>query len=147
VIQSSFGGFMQKIFVDVDDTLVLWPDNPTDELEINWKLVDTLTAGLLNRRYDITVWSGTGSAWAKYWGELLFPIFDLPYGSKEELWKNIPDFTLAIDDRIQEQREYLKNFERVFLPNEFVKHSITVNLLAQVAILGDSGNESTTTIN
>ena len=133
---------MQKIFVDVDDTLILWPEDPGAELEINWKLVDTLVAGLLAKRYDITIWSGTGRSWAKYWGNLLFPTFDLPYGSKEELWEKVPVFTLAIDDRLQEQREYLKNFERVFLPDEFVKHSVTINLLAKTAILGDSGNET-----
>ena len=133
---------MQKIFVDVDDTLILWPEDPGAELEINWKLVDTLVAGLLGKRYDITIWSGTGRSWAKYWGNLLFPTFDLPYGSKEDLWEKIPIFTLAIDDRLQEQREYLKNFERVFLPDEFVKHSVTINLLAKTAILGDSGNET-----
>ena len=114
---------MQKIFVDVDDTLILWPDDPGAELEINWKLVDTLVAGLLAKRYDITIWSGTGRSWAKYWGNFLFPTFNLPYGSKEE-------------------REYLKNFERVFLPDEFVRHSTTINLLAKTAILGDSGNET-----
>jgi len=106
-----------QLFVDVDDTLILYKNW---EVEINWDLVEVLTNGLDLGLYDLTIWSGTGAEWAKEWSEKLFPGYDLPFGSKDHLWDSAPTSAFAIDDRLQIQREYLKHFNRVFLPMEFV---------------------------
>lgn len=129
---------MEKLFVDVDDTLLLYT---AEGVSINWDLVDILSDGLWAENYDITVWSATGKAWAKEWSEKLFYGFNLPFGSKEELWKGVPWEATAIDDRLQHEREYLSRFRKVYLPEEFVKINKTSRLLAKQVFLGDSGNE------
>jgi len=114
-----------QIFVDVDDTLILYKNG---DVEINRDLVEVLTNGLDLGIYDLTIWSGTGAHWAKEWSGKLFPGYNLPFGSKDHLWDSIPTSAFAIDDRLQSQREYLKHFNRVFLPMEFV------NLIRQGAL-------------
>tara|TARA_R110000765_G_scaffold176950_2_gene282231 strand:- start:3070 stop:3510 length:441 start_codon:yes stop_codon:yes gene_type:complete len=130
---------LEKLFVDVDDTLLLYT---AEGVSINWDLVDILSDGLWSENYDITVWSATGKDWAKEWSEKLFYGFNLPSGSKEELWKSVPTEALAIDDRLQHEREYLSRFRKVFLPEDFIKINMTSKLLAKNAFLGDSGNET-----
>ena len=108
---------MKKIYVDVDDTLILWGIH----LTVNLPLVQKLHEGILQNEYDVTVWSGTGTNWAKKWSENLFPDYNLPFGSKEDLYRKVHKDTFAIDDRKQKERNYLKRFKQVFLPEEFIK--------------------------
>ena len=108
----------QKVYVDVDDTLVIW-DYPS---YVNQELVDILKEGLKAGLIDISIWSGTGQPWAERYSKFLFSEYNLETYSKDEKYDKIPSGCFAIDDRRQEEREYLASFDKVFLPDEFVKY-------------------------
>ena len=108
----------QKVYVDVDDTLVMW-EYPS---YINQDLVDVLKKGMKAGLIDITIWSGTGQPWAEKYSKSLFSEYNLETYSKDEKYDKIPSGCFAIDDRLQEEREYLEGFDKVFLPTEFVQY-------------------------
>lgn len=108
----------QKVYVDVDDTLVIW-EYPS---YINQDLVDVLQKGMNAGLIDITIWSGTGQLWAEKYSKFLFSEYNLETYSKDEKYDKIPNGSFAIDDRRQEEREYLEGFDKVFLPAEFVNY-------------------------
>tara|TARA_B100000470_G_C19731756_1_gene364905 strand:- start:291 stop:662 length:372 start_codon:yes stop_codon:yes gene_type:complete len=108
----------QKIYVDVDDTLVIW-EYPS---YINQDLVEVLQKGMNAGLIDITIWSGTGQPWAEKYSKFLFSEYNLETYSKDEKYDKIPSGSFAIDDRLQEERKYLEGFDKVFLPADFVKY-------------------------
>ena len=108
----------QKVYVDVDDTLVIW-DYPS---YVNQELVDILKKGINAGLIDISIWSGTGQPWAEKYSKFLFSEYNLETYSKDEKYDKIPSGCFAIDDRRQEEREYLEGFDKVFLPAEFITY-------------------------
>ena len=82
---------MPRLFVDCDDTLVLWLNqdgqplegqNPygggSDKYELNTALIGTVVDFLdTNPGWDLVVWSGGGSQYAKVWADRCFPFHDL----------------------------------------------------------------------
>jgi len=120
-----------KLFVDVDDTLILyyekhtWDLSQTATYDINFDLITALE--IWHKYYpetSIVIWSGTGAKWAEEIAQALFPHMPIAMtGSKFSFLRDIISVDdMAIDDRLQESRPYLKKFRKVFLPNEFVKH-------------------------
>ena len=107
-----------KIYCDVDDTLLIW-DYPT---YINQPLVDILEQGLKENLFEVIIWSGTGKNWAKKYSRELFPKYNLKAYSKQNMYNKIPKGCFAIDDRLKEERYYLKKFDKVFLPYKFIEY-------------------------
>lgn len=82
---------MPRLFVDCDDTLVLWLDgdgtplggqNPygggSDKYELNQALIDAVVDFMdTHREYELVVWSGGGAQYAKGWADRCFPFKDL----------------------------------------------------------------------
>ena len=78
---------MPRLFVDCDDTLVLWLNedgqplegqNPygggSDKYELNQALIDAVVDFLdTNLDWELVVWSGGGSQYAKVWADRCFP--------------------------------------------------------------------------
>jgi len=124
-----------KLFVDVDDTLILYRENHTWDLSqtstynINFDLITALE--IWYKYYpetSIVIWSGTGAKWAEEIAQALFPHMPITMtGSKFSFLRDIiSEDDMAIDDRLQDSRPYLTKFGRVFLLEEFVKHVETV---------------------
>ena len=124
-----------KLFVDVDDTLILYYENHTWDLsltatyDINFDLIEALE--IWCKYYpetSLVIWSGTGAKWAEEISKAMFPHMSIAMtGSKFSFLRDIiSEDDIAIDDRLQESRSYLKKFRRVFLPEEFVRHVETV---------------------
>ena len=116
---------INKLYVDVDETLVFW-DDPSypyvGEYIINDELVQVIHKVLDQDIYEVIVWSGGGKAWAEEIRELLFPNYQLQCFAKFSHWKKeLPEGVLAIDNRRQEERDYLQKFSKVFSPKEFIK--------------------------
>jgi hypothetical protein len=117
----------KKLYVDVDETLVFWEDPLRPYIgnyTVNTDLVEVLRKVIDLGKYDVSIWSGGGKEWARRISKLLFSEYDLEFFSKYTTWyKNIPEGTLAIDDRLQEDRLYLQKFSKVFSPSEFIKEN------------------------
>ena len=112
-----------KLYVDVDETLVFW-ENPyspyTGEYTTNDELVRSIRKVLDDDMYEVIIWSGGGKAWAEKISKLLFPDDQLECFDKFTHWEEeLPEGHLAIDNRQQDEREYLKKFRKVFSPNGF----------------------------
>jgi hypothetical protein len=105
-----------KLYVDADETLVIWDM----DLGINEKLVDVLHAGIKSGEYDITIWSKFGIKWAEKYAKSLFPEFEIPYGTKYDLYQTIPEKSYAIDNNKKENEKYLNKFMKVFTSEEFI---------------------------
>ena len=115
-----------RLYIDCDETLVFWenPNEPyTGTYSINDELVDVLKKGIDIGEYDVTIWSAGGAAWAEYVNQILFEGYNLPSSGKHELYKNIPENSYAVDDRLFHDRFYLSRFQQVFLPKEFVQYA------------------------
>ena len=119
-----------KLFVDVDDTLILYTQNHTWNLEdtvsytVNFPLIDALEKWqkIYPDEYLI-VWSGTGTDWALEVSQAFLTHINVHMtGSKLSLVDMTTSEDLAIDDRSQDSRQYLKNFGRVFSPDEFIQN-------------------------
>ena len=125
-----------KLFVDVDDTLILyyekhtWDLSQTSTYDVNFDLIEALE--IWCKYYpetSLVVWSGTGTKWAEEISQALFPHMTITMvGSKFSFLRDIiSEDDMAIDDRLQDSRPYLTKFGRVFLQEEFVKHVETFN--------------------
>lgn len=124
-----------KLFVDVDDTLILyyekhtWDLSQTSTYDVNFDLIEALE--IWCKYYpetSLVVWSGTGAKWAEEISQALFPHMTITMvGSKFSFLRDIiSEDDMAIDDRLQESRTYLKKFRKVFLPEEFVEYVKTI---------------------
>lgn len=115
-----------NLFVDCDETLVFW-ENPLlpyqGDLILNVALVDVLTEGIEKGFYKVTIWSAGGKYWAEQVNGILFGEYNLPSASKWQMFDKIPENSYAIDDRKQEDREYLQRFVEVFSPEEFIQNA------------------------
>ena len=115
-----------KLYVDVDETLVFWP-NPNlphvGNYRVNDDLVSVLKEGIKSGDYDVTIWSAGGSSWAEEINSTLFFGCNLPSSGKHQLYQHIPANSYAVDDRLIHDRFYLYKFEKVFLPEEFVEYA------------------------
>lgn len=106
---------MPRLFVDCDDTLVIWDDsarqvNQDKELWVRekWKL-DVGLIGDINcwldqhPEYSLVVWSGGGVNYAADWAERAFPHRPYMVASKD---MRIPtDLDICIDDMPVEPRD------------------------------------------
>lgn len=68
---------MPRLFVDCDDTLVLW-DTPdlglTTHYDLNLELIGDVECFILHHpEYELVVWSGGGVDYATRWAERCFP--------------------------------------------------------------------------
>ena len=115
---------VSRIYIDVDETLVFW-DDPLrpyhGQYTVNEDLVSAVRKVLELGSTEVRIWSGGGKAWAKEMGLTLFEDYDLESFDKYDTWDKIPKFSVAIDDRVQDERYYLQHFDRVFSPDEFIK--------------------------
>ena len=131
---------MERLFVDVDETLVfhngcceapqvlstihnIWDDEFNHPLLRNQRLADAIIKWQKdNDERKVFVWSANGDAWAATAATAFFngiiPIENT--GGKDKLFSTVTSSDLAIDDR--EAQWYLKPFERVFKPQEFIKY-------------------------
>ena len=116
---------IKKLYVDVDETLVFWsdPDKPYwGEYTVNDELVSVLHKVIEAKSYDVYIWSGGGKVWAKSISRKLFGDYNLKsYDKFATWWKIITEDDWAIDNRAQEERQYLEKFKKVFSPEEFIK--------------------------
>ena len=119
-----------KLFVDVDDTLILYTQNHTWNLEdtvsykVNVPLIDALEKWqqVYPDEYLI-VWSGTGTKWASEVTKAFLTHLNVHMtGSKLSLVDMTTSEDLAIDDRSQVSRHYLRRFGKVFSPDEFIQN-------------------------
>jgi|TARA_R110000796_G_scaffold142150_1_gene258595 hypothetical protein len=115
---------VSNLYIDVDETLVFW-DDPLKPYCGNYTVNDALVlavCAVLDVGYPkVSIWSGGGKAWASEMGLALFEGYDLESFDKYDTWDKIPEFSMAVDDRVQDERYYLRHFDRVFSPDEFVK--------------------------
>ena len=115
---------VSRIYIDVDETLVFW-DDPLrpyhGQYTVNEDLVSAVRKVLELGSSEVRIWSGGGKAWAKEMGLKLFQDYDLEAFDKYDTWDKIPELSVAVDDRVQDERYYLQRFDRVFSPDEFVK--------------------------
>lgn len=115
---------VSRIYIDVDETLVFW-DDPLrpyhGQYTVNEDLVSAVRKVLELSSTEVRIWSGGGKAWAEEMGKELFREYDLESFDKYDTWDTIPKFSVAVDDRAQDERYYLRRFDRVFSPDEFVK--------------------------
>ena len=112
-----------KLFIDVDDTLILYA---YPETKINYPLIRALETWQREHPKDVLiVWSGTGALWATNAAERLLPHLSISLtGDKSSpLLSLITNKDIAIDDRSQESREYLKDFKKVYSPEEFIAYA------------------------
>ena len=116
---------ISKLYVDVDETLVFWPDPDrpyVGEYVINEELVEVLHKVIEAKSYDVYIWSGGGKVWADSISRKLFGDYNLKSYDKFAIWwKLITEDDWAIDNRTQKERRYLEKFKRVFSPKEFIK--------------------------
>jgi len=111
------------LYVDVDETLVFW-DDPLKphygSYTVNIGLVRAVRKVLEDNVYsEVIIWSGGGKPWADTISKLLFLKYKLKSLDKFLSYRDIPDNAYAIDDRLQQNRDYLSKFIRVFSPSEF----------------------------
>lgn len=97
-----------RLFVDCDDTLVLWPDEPHlnqdkklwqgDEYELNHPLIEEIKIFFRDRpREDaLIIWSGGGADYAATWARRCFPHGEYLSLSKDIVLPNEDD--ICIDD-------------------------------------------------
>ena len=120
-----------KLFIDVDDTLILytnhhtWNLEDTDSYQVNYPLIKALEKWQTVYPQDqLIVWSGTGSLWASRIADEFLPNLSIALvGSKfSPLVHLTSEQDIAIDDRSQESRDYLKKFGKVFRPEEFIRY-------------------------
>ena len=119
-----------KLFVDVDDTLILYTQNHTWNLEdtvsytVNVPLIDALEKWqkIYPDEYLI-IWSGTGTEWASEVTKAFLTHLNVHMtGSKLSLADMTTSQDLAIEDRPQGSRHYLRRFGKVFSPDEFIQN-------------------------
>lgn len=96
---------MPKLFVDCDDTLVLWRTElneatglyKTDGYDLNRKLILNVKAFLRSHpEYDLVVWSGGGISYAAHWAEECFP--DMTWMVIAKLMSVPQDGDVVVDD-------------------------------------------------
>ena len=75
---------MSRLFVDCDDTLILWADEPVGELivredyDFNLPLISDIACFInFHTDYELVVWSGGGIDYAARWAEKCF--HNVPY--------------------------------------------------------------------
>lgn len=84
---------MPNLWVDVDDTLILYPDDAPNEALIN-KLKE------VKDQYDhIYVWSGGGDLYAQLWAErLLYDVYHDTFDKSYKTFKVVQGGDICIDD-------------------------------------------------
>lgn len=102
---------MSKLFVDCDDTLVLWPKDATrpdglfsgDKYELNRDLIGFVNCMLdEHREYELVIWSGGGVSYAQRWAEMAFPERNWSIAAKDMRMPEGED--ICIDDMHGELR-------------------------------------------
>ena len=120
-----------KLFIDVDDTLILYRDQhtwnlkDTDSYRVNYALINALERWQSCYPQDqLIVWSGTGSHWATLIADTFLQNLTIDQtGSKFSSLLHMSTIQdIAIDDRSQDSRIYLKKFGKVFKPEEFIQY-------------------------
>ena len=67
------------LFVDCDDTLILWDNTPLEsglysaKYEVNTKLIEAVHKYLAHTKDNLVVWSGGGEEYARRWARMCFP--------------------------------------------------------------------------
>tara|TARA_R110002020_G_scaffold208951_3_gene414844 strand:+ start:324 stop:734 length:411 start_codon:yes stop_codon:yes gene_type:complete len=133
---------MERLFVDVDETLVfhdgccgspelissldeeIWDFDFSHPLMKNYPLAEAVIKWQrTSPDRKVFVWSLNNSDWVNKAANIFFKgIIPLEgIGSKYDLHGEILSTDLAIDDREQDMRWYLEPFEQVFSPEEFVQ--------------------------
>ena len=133
---------MERLFVDVDETLVfhdgccgspelissldeeIWDFEFSHPLMKNYPLAEAVIKWQrTSPDRKVFVWSLNNSDWVNKAANIFFKgIIPLEgIGSKYDLHGEILSTDLAIDDREQDMRWYLEPFEQVFSPEEFVQ--------------------------
>ena len=133
---------MERMFVDVDETLVfhdgcsgtpelissldeeIWDFEFSHPLMKNYPLAEAVIKWQReNPDRKVFVWSLNNSDWVNKAANIFFKgIIPLEgVGSKYDLHGEILSTDLAIDDREQDMRWYLEPFKQVFSPEEFVQ--------------------------
>jgi len=105
-----------KFYVDSDETLLTWGMG----LEENKELIEVLQEGLRNNEFDLVVWSMISKKWAKKYSQQLFPGLNVAYGIKKELCLTVPYGSFAIDNRKEQDKQYLTRFNKVFTSQGFL---------------------------
>lgn len=109
------------LFVDCDDTLVLWDPDPDEESSlyrgdrytINHELVSNIKCWLGEHpEYKLVVWSGGGANYACHWGDKAFGPFPHACTSKDITLPKDKD--ICIDDMPIEPRD---KRVKVYLPS------------------------------
>ena len=115
---------MDKVFYNQASASKLgWQPDWFGEKEFDDDLVDAIIKWQKdNDERKVFVWSANGDAWAATAATAFFnaiiPIENT--GGKDKLFSTVTSTDLAIDDR--EAQWYLKPFESVFKPQEFIKY-------------------------
>ena len=109
-------GYIMKFYVDADETLINW----AMWLEVNKEFVKVLQEGLSSYNFKLVIWSMFGKKWAEKYSKQLFPDLDITYGTKKELYQKVPYGSFAIDNRKEQDKEYLLRFKKVFTSEEFL---------------------------
>ena len=133
----------ERLYVDVDETLVfhdgccgsdvvlsevddeIWDFDfnhpllknfPLAKAVIKWQREDP-------KEREVVVWSANHEEWVVKAANIFFkgiiPLAGI--GRKKELYGTVRPWDCAIDDRTQDMRWYLDQFEEVFSPDEFIK--------------------------
>ena len=133
---------MERLFVDVDETLVfhdgccgtpelissldeeVWDFDFSHALMKNYPLAEAVIKWQrANPDRQVFIWSLNNNEWVNKAANIFFKgIIPLEgVGSKYDLHAEILSTDWAIDDREQEMRWYLEPFNKVFSPEEFVQ--------------------------
>ena len=84
---------VRRLWVDVDDTLVLWSK---DKGYANEALVYSIQHYIAELGWQLVIWSGSGVAMASYWADKLFPSIYTLTTEKDETLPDEDD--LCVDD-------------------------------------------------
>lgn len=101
---------MPRLFVDCDDTLILWGDSPEpdglyhgDKYELNVPLMGLISCILdEHREYELVVWSGGGIDYADRWASRCFPERNWSIAAKDMRTPQADD--ICIDDMYGEMK-------------------------------------------
>lgn len=119
---------MRKVFLDVDNTIVLWTEN-SDHWKANQNLVNLMIKLHLLGKIELIVWSFGGEGYARKWANQLIgrENYDKACSKDPSLVNNNID--IIIDDDANGTTDgFMKNWSQIsFLPHELDRIEGEVN--------------------